>query len=95
MFQEVVIEDYLKPFETSKETAEVFKREHRAHAEVMEVPGSPGTTFTVRKGILTRMDMLSVYNDCARFILVTTTADHTTHIPVTVEAAAAFLFLRE
>ncbi|KAG9242263.1 putative 3-oxoacyl-synthase [Calycina marina] len=52
MLQEVVIEENLKPFEASKETAEAFRREHGLNAEIMEVPGSAGSTFTVciRKG---------------------------------------------
>ena len=48
MLQEVVIEEHLKPFEASKETAEAFRREHGSNAEINEVPGSSGTTFTVR-----------------------------------------------
>lgn len=48
MFQEVVIEEHLKPFEASKETAEAFRREHGLNAEIMEVEGSSGSTFTVR-----------------------------------------------
>lgn len=48
MFQEVVIEEPLKPFEASKETAEAFKREHGANVEISEILGSSGTTFTVR-----------------------------------------------
>jgi fatty acid synthase subunit alpha len=47
MFQEVVIEESMKPFEASKETAEAFKREHGDKADIMEVPGSSGTSFTV------------------------------------------------
>jgi fatty acid synthase subunit alpha len=48
MFQEVVIEEHLKPFETCKETAEAFRQEHGTNAEIIEVLGSGGTTFTVR-----------------------------------------------
>jgi len=48
MFLEVVIEESLKPFEASKETAESFLREHGSNVEILEVPGSSGTTFAVR-----------------------------------------------
>lgn len=52
MFQEVVIEENLKPFEASKETAEAFKREQGFNVDIMELPGSSGNSFTVkiRKG---------------------------------------------
>ncbi|KAH8585661.1 putative 3-oxoacyl-synthase [Bisporella sp. PMI_857] len=48
MLQEVVIEEHLKPFEASKETAEAFQREHGSNVEIVEVPASSGTTYTVR-----------------------------------------------
>jgi fatty acid synthase subunit alpha len=46
--QEVVVEESLKPFEASKETAEAFRREHGANVDILEVPESSGTAFTVR-----------------------------------------------
>jgi len=48
MFQEVVIEENLKPFEASKETAEAFRREHGSNVDIMEIPGSSGNSFTVK-----------------------------------------------
>ena len=48
MLQEVVVEESLKPFEASKETAEAFRREHGANVDIMEVPESSGTAFTVK-----------------------------------------------
>ena len=38
LLQEVVIEEDLEPFETSKETAEEFKREHGDKVEIFEIP---------------------------------------------------------
>ena len=48
--QEVVIEEDLEPFESSKETAEEFKRAHGDKAEVFEVPESGEYTVRLRKG---------------------------------------------
>lgn len=48
MLQEVVVEENLKPFEASKETAEAFKREQGTSVDIMEVPESSGTAFTVK-----------------------------------------------
>jgi fatty acid synthase subunit alpha, fungi type len=47
MLQEVVIEENLKPFEASKETAEAFRREHGPNVDIIEVSGSAGSTYTV------------------------------------------------
>lgn len=47
---EVVIEEDLEPFESSKETAEEFKREHGDKAEVFEIPESGEYIIRMRKG---------------------------------------------
>ena len=50
LMQEVVIEEDLDPFESSKETAEEFKREHGEKVEVFEVPESGEYTVRLKKG---------------------------------------------
>ena len=50
LMQEVVIEEDLDPFESSKETAEEFKREHGSKVEVFEVPESGEYTVRLKKG---------------------------------------------
>ncbi|CAP67324.1 uncharacterized protein PODANS_1_23310 [Podospora anserina S mat+] len=50
LLQEVVIEEDLDPFQTSKETAEEFKREHGDKVEVFEIPESGEYTVRMRKG---------------------------------------------
>ncbi|RAL60288.1 hypothetical protein DID88_000066 [Monilinia fructigena] len=50
LLQEVVIEEDLEPFETSKETAEEFKREHGDKAEIFEIPESGEYLVRMRKG---------------------------------------------
>lgn len=50
LLHEVVIEEDLEPFETSKETAEEFKREHGDKAEIFEIPDSGQYTVRMRKG---------------------------------------------
>lgn len=50
LLQEVVIEEDLDPFESSKETAEEFKREHGDRVEVFEVPESGEYTVRLKKG---------------------------------------------
>ncbi|CRG88720.1 fatty acid synthase subunit alpha, fungi type [Talaromyces islandicus] len=50
LLQEVVIEEDLEPFETSKETAEEFKREHGDKVEVFEIPDSGEYTVRLKKG---------------------------------------------
>ena len=50
LLQEVVIEEDLDPFESSKETAEEFKREHGDKVEVFEVPESGEFTVRLKKG---------------------------------------------
>ena len=50
LMQEVVIEEDLDPFESSKETAEEFKREHGDKVEVFEVPESGEYTVRLKKG---------------------------------------------
>ena len=50
LLQEVVIEEDLDPFESSKETAEEFKREHGDKVEVFEVPESGEYTVRLKKG---------------------------------------------
>lgn len=47
LFQEVVIQADLEPFEASKETASAFQREHGSYADIQEIPGS-GSVFWVR-----------------------------------------------
>jgi len=50
LLQEVVIEEDLEPFETSKETAEEFKREHGEKAEIFEIPDSGEYIVRMKKG---------------------------------------------
>ncbi|GAD95795.1 fatty acid synthase alpha subunit FasA, putative, partial [Paecilomyces variotii No. 5] len=50
LLQEVVIQEDLDPFETSKETAEEFKREHGDKVEIFEIPDSGEYTVRLRKG---------------------------------------------
>ena len=50
LLQEVVIEEDLEPFESSKETAEEFKRAHGDQAEIFEVPESGEYTVRIKKG---------------------------------------------
>ncbi|KAM3084196.1 beta subunit of fatty acid synthetase [Clarireedia jacksonii] len=50
LLQEVVIEEDLEPFETSKETAEEFRREHGDKAEIFEIPESGEYLVRMRKG---------------------------------------------
>jgi len=50
LLHEVVIEEDLEPFETSKETAEEFKREHGEMVEIFEIPESGQYTVRMKKG---------------------------------------------
>ncbi|KAM3555497.1 hypothetical protein MY1884_005561 [Beauveria asiatica] len=50
LLHEVVIEEDLEPFESSKETAEEFKREHGDKVEVFEIPESGEYLIRLRKG---------------------------------------------
>jgi fatty acid synthase subunit alpha len=50
LLQEVVIQEDLDPFETSKETAEEFKREHGDKTEIFEIPDSGEYTVRLKKG---------------------------------------------
>lgn len=50
LLQEIVIEEDLDPFESSKETAEEFKREHGEKVEIFEIPESGEYTVRLRKG---------------------------------------------
>ncbi|KAI9782573.1 MAG: 3-oxoacyl-[acyl-carrier-protein] synthase [Geoglossum umbratile] len=50
LLQEIVIEEDLDPFESSKETAEEFKREHGDKVEVFEIPESGEYTVRLKKG---------------------------------------------
>ena len=50
LLQEVVIEEDLDPFESSKETAEEFKREHGDKVEIFEVAESGEYTVRLKKG---------------------------------------------
>lgn len=50
LLQEVVIQEDLEPFETSKETAEEFKREHGDKAEIFEIPESGEFIVRMKKG---------------------------------------------
>ena len=50
LMQEVQIEEDLEPFETSKETAEEFKREHGDKVEVFEVTETGEFTVRMKKG---------------------------------------------
>lgn len=50
MIQEVVVEEDLEPFETSKETAEQFKLEHGDKVDVFEIPDSGEFSVKILKG---------------------------------------------
>ncbi|KAK8051828.1 hypothetical protein PG993_003213 [Apiospora rasikravindrae] len=50
LLHEVVIEEDLEPFESSKETAEEFKRQHGDKAEIFEIPDSGEYIVRMRKG---------------------------------------------
>ena len=50
LLQEVVIEEDLEPFESSKETAEEFRREHGEKVEIFEIPESGEYTVRLKKG---------------------------------------------
>ncbi|KAL2038780.1 hypothetical protein N7G274_008538 [Stereocaulon virgatum] len=50
LLQEVVIEEDLDPFESSKETAEEFKRQHGDKVEIFEVEDSGEFTVRLKKG---------------------------------------------
>ena len=50
LLQEVVIEEDLEPFESSKETAEEFKRSHGDKVEIFEVAESGEYTVRLKKG---------------------------------------------
>lgn len=50
LLQEVVIQEDLDPFESSKETAEEFKREHGDKVEVFEIVDSGEFTVRLKKG---------------------------------------------
>ncbi|KAK4177343.1 hypothetical protein QBC36DRAFT_236917 [Triangularia setosa] len=50
LLQEVVIEEDLDPFQTSKETAEEFKREHGDKVDVFEIPETGEYTVRMKKG---------------------------------------------
>jgi fatty acid synthase subunit alpha len=52
LLQEVVIEEDLEPFETSKETAEEFRREHGDKAEIFEIPESGEYIVRMKKGAM-------------------------------------------
>ncbi|KAL9087121.1 MAG: hypothetical protein Q9159_003816 [Coniocarpon cinnabarinum] len=50
LLQEVQIEEDLDPFETSKETADEFKREHGDKVETFEIAGSGEYSVRIKKG---------------------------------------------
>jgi fatty acid synthase subunit alpha len=50
LLQEVVIDEDLEPFETSKETAEEFRREHGDKAEIFEIPETGEYIVRMKKG---------------------------------------------
>ena len=50
LMQEVQIEEDLEPFETSRETAEEFKREHGEKVEIFELAESGEFTVRMKKG---------------------------------------------
>ena len=50
LLHEVVIEEDLEPFESSKETAEEFKRRHEGKVEIFEIPETGEYTVRVMKG---------------------------------------------
>ena len=50
LLQEIVIEEDLDPFESSKEAAEEFKREHGEKVEIFAIPESDQYTVRLKKG---------------------------------------------
>lgn len=50
LLQEIIIEEDLDPFESSKETAEEFKREHGDKVEVFEIVDTGEYTVRLKKG---------------------------------------------
>ncbi|KAH6976312.1 fatty acid synthase subunit alpha reductase [Ilyonectria sp. MPI-CAGE-AT-0026] len=50
LLHEIIIEEDLKPFEASKETAEEFKREHGDKVEIFEIPESGEYFVCLKKG---------------------------------------------
>lgn len=50
LLQEVVIEEDLDPFQTSKETAEEFRHQHGEKAEIYEIPDSGEYMVHMKKG---------------------------------------------
>lgn len=50
LLQEIVIDEDLEPFETSKETAEEFHRQHGDKAEIFEIPESGEYIVRMKKG---------------------------------------------
>ncbi|KAM0249848.1 hypothetical protein ACHAQJ_008886 [Trichoderma viride] len=50
LLHEVVIEEDLEPFESSKETAEEFRREHGDKVEIFEIPETGEYIVRVKKG---------------------------------------------
>lgn len=50
LLQEVIIEEDLDPFESSKETAEEYKREHGEKVEIFELPETGEYTVRLKKG---------------------------------------------
>lgn len=50
LLHEVVIEEDLEPFQSSKETAEEFKRQHGVKAEIFEIPESGEYIVRMKKG---------------------------------------------
>ncbi|KAI9683884.1 MAG: 3-oxoacyl-[acyl-carrier-protein] synthase [Trizodia sp. TS-e1964] len=50
LLQEIVIEEDLEQFESSKETAEEFKREHGDKVEIFEIPESGEYSVKLKKG---------------------------------------------
>lgn len=50
LLQEIVIEEDLDPFESSKETAEEFRREHGDKVEIFEIQESGEFTVRLKKG---------------------------------------------
>ncbi|KAI9757773.1 MAG: 3-oxoacyl-[acyl-carrier-protein] synthase [Chaenotheca gracillima] len=50
LLQEIVIQEDLDPFESSKETAEEFRREHGDKAEIFEISESGEYTVRLKKG---------------------------------------------
>ena len=50
LLQEIVIQEDLDPFESSKETAEEFRREHGDKVEIFEIPDSGEYTVRIKKG---------------------------------------------